>query len=86
VVAEGLIEFLNDEFNAGLPKLDMYSILNEGGWNAVSPAALCGACNAKEAVLTRDAFMQLYEMMLPELAARWQQPKIDRQQHASSTN
>jgi len=86
VVAEGLIEFLNDEFNAGLPMLDMYTILNEGGWNAVSPAALCGACNAKEAVMTRDAFMQLYEMMLPELAARWQQPRAHRETTTSAVD
>jgi lysophospholipase L1-like esterase len=86
VVAEGLIEFLNDELNAGLPMLDMYSILNEGGWNGVTLGGLCGACNAKEAVMTRDAFMQLYEMMLPELAARWQQPRVDQQSASTAAN
>jgi len=79
VVAEGLIEFLNDNLNAGVPMLDMYSILTEGGWNGVSPAALLGGGDPKQARLTDEAFMQLYQLMLPEMAARWRTPQqLDR--------
>ncbi|MEE4270386.1 MAG: SGNH/GDSL hydrolase family protein [Thermoanaerobaculales bacterium] len=79
VVAEGLIEFLNENLNAGLPMLDMYSILTEGGWNGVSPAALLGGGDPKQARLTDEAFLQLYRLMLPEMAARWQTPQqLDR--------
>jgi lysophospholipase L1-like esterase len=87
VVAGALIDFINDEFNADLPQLNMYAILNEGGWNAASPfAAICGGCDPKSAVMTREAFMQLYSMMLPELAARWDQPHLQRQTHSSSVD
>jgi len=85
VVAGGLIDYINDEFNADIPQLNMYEILNEGGWDAASPfAAICGGCDPKDVVFTRDAFKQLYEMMLPELAARWNQPQPHRRSRSSS--
>lgn len=83
LVAEGLIEFLNDELGADIPLIDFNAKLNEGGWNSVSPAALtCGLCNAKEAVLTESAFRQLYQLFLPEMAARWSKRSVDVEQTA----
>ena len=79
MVAGALIDYINDEFGADIPQLNMYEILNEGGWDAASPfAAICGGCDPKDVVMTEDAFRQLYEMMLPELAARWNQPQQQR--------
>jgi lysophospholipase L1-like esterase len=87
VVAGALIDFINDEFGADIPQLNMYDILVEGGWNAASPyAAICGGCDPKEIVFTEDAFMQLYKMMLPELAARWNRPQPERQSYSSSVD
>jgi len=85
VVAGGLIDFINDEFNADIPQLNMYEILNEGDWQSPAPFK-CGICDPKDIVLTEDAFMQLYEMMLPELAARWNQPRQQRLSHSSSVD
>lgn len=85
VVAGALIDFINDEFGADIPQLNMYDILTEGGWDAGSSfGAFCGACNAKDVVFTEDAFRQLYEMVLPELAARWNQPRRELQARTSS--
>lgn len=74
VVAYELIEFLNDELGAGLPQINMWDVLNEGDWQASSSfAAVCGGCDPKQVVFTPDAFMELYELMLPEMAARMKQ-------------
>ena len=73
VVAGELIDFINAEFGADIPQLNMYDILFEGGWNAASPNAICGGCDSKDIVFTEDAFMQLYRMMAPDLAALWEQ-------------
>lgn len=87
IVGGALIDFINDEFGADIPQLNMYDILTEGGWNAASSfAAACGGCDPKEIVFTEDAFRQLYEMMLPELAARWNRPQHERQSHTSSAD
>jgi len=83
VVAGALIDYINDEFNAEIPQLNMYEILNEGDWQSPSPLK-CGICDPKDIVFTEDAFKQLYEMMLPELAARWDQPQQHRLTHSSS--
>ncbi len=87
VLAGGLIDYINDEFSADIPQLNMYEILNEGGWDAASPfAAICGGCDPKDVVMTEDAFRQLYEAMLPDLAARWNQPQQQRLNHTSSVD
>jgi len=87
VVASGLIDFINDEFGADIPPLDMYTILTEGGWDAGSSfGALCGGCDAKDIVFTEDAFRQLYKMMMPELAARWNRPHLERQSESSNVD
>ncbi len=87
VVAGALIDYINDEFNADIPQLNMYDILTEGGWNAASPfAAICGGCDPKNVVFTEDAFMQLYKMMAPDLAARWNQPRQQRLSQSSSVD
>jgi len=87
VLAGALIDYINDEFNDNIPQLNMYEILNEGGWDAASPfAAICGGCDPKDVVMTEDAFKQLYEAILPDLAARWKQPRQERQTHTSSVD
>ncbi len=87
VVAGALIDYINDEFGASIPQLNMYEILTEGGWDSASPfATICGGCDPKDVIFTEDAFRQLYEMMLPELAARWNQPQLQRQAHSSSVD
>jgi lysophospholipase L1-like esterase len=68
VVAGALIDFINDEFSADIPQLDMYSILTEGDWQSPSPFK-CGTCDPKEVVLTEEAFMQLYRLVAPDLAS-----------------
>jgi lysophospholipase L1-like esterase len=68
VVAGALIDFINDEFNADIPQLDMYSILTEGDWQSPTPFK-CGTCDPKEVILTEEAFMQLYRLVAPDLAA-----------------
>jgi len=85
VVAGALIDFINDEMGGSIPQLNMYEILMEGDWQSPSPFK-CVICDPKEIVFTEDAFKQLYEMMLPELAARWNQPQPQRQTHSSSAD
>ena len=85
VVAGGLIDFINDELNADLPQLNMYEILTEGDWQSPTPFK-CGTCDPKQTILTHEGFMQLYEMMLPELAARWNQPHQQQRSHSSSVD
>ena len=85
VVAGALIEFINDEFNADLPQLNMYNILNEGDWQSPSPFK-CVSCDPKKAILTREGFLQLYEIFLPELAARWNQQRHQQLSHSSSVD
>ena len=85
VVAGALIDFINDEFNADLPQLNMYEILNEGDWQSPSPFK-CVSCDPKTAILTREGFLQLYEIFLPELAARWNQPHQQQRSHSSSVD
>jgi len=87
VVAGALIDYINDEFGADIPQLDMYTVLTEGGWDAGSSfGAICGTCNAKDVVFTKNAFRQLYGMMLPELAARWNRQQQERQSYSSSAD
>ena len=72
VVAYEFIEYLNSNFGAGLPQLNMYEILMEGDWQ--SPTSFkCGICDPKEAMLTREAFLQLYQLFLPDMANRMRQ-------------
>ncbi|HSN57759.1 MAG TPA: hypothetical protein VLT32_24025, partial [Candidatus Sulfomarinibacteraceae bacterium] len=73
VIAYELIEFLNRELGAGLPQVDMHEILTEGGWQAAGSGLVCVTCDPKQAVLTDQAFKQLYELFLPDLARRWRQ-------------
>ena len=73
LVAYELIEYLNTELGAGLPQVNMLDILNEGGWNVGGSGVVCVSCNSKEAVMTREAFLDLYELFAPELAHRWRQ-------------
>ena len=83
VVAGGLIDFINDEFNADIPQLDMYSILTEGDWQSPSPFK-CGTCDPKEVVLTEEGFMQLYRLVAPDLAALMdRRPSMTAQQPVS---
>lgn len=72
VVAYELIDFLNSELNAGLPQINMYDVLTEGDWQSPQPLK-CGTCDPKEAVMTREAFLQLYQLFLPEMANRMRQ-------------
>jgi lysophospholipase L1-like esterase len=82
VLAYELINFLNTELGAGLDQLNMTAVLNEGGWDTGSGSALaCVACNAKEVVMTSEAFMQVYEIFAPELAERYRR----HQQRGAST-
>jgi lysophospholipase L1-like esterase len=79
VFAGGLIDFINDEFNADIPPINMYQKLMEGDWQSPSPFK-CGTCDPKDVVLTRDAFLQLYRMVAPDLAALMdRQPELTEQ-------
>ena len=82
VLAGALIDFINDEFNAGIPQLNMYGILNEGDWQSPSPFK-CGTCDPKEVVMTEEAFMQLYRAMAPNLAALMDRQPTTREQSVS---
>jgi lysophospholipase L1-like esterase len=73
VVAYELIDFLNSTLGAGLPQINMYDVLTEGDWQSPAPLAVCGECDPKDAILTRDAFLQLYEIFLPDMARRMRQ-------------
>jgi hypothetical protein len=66
VVAYELIEFLNAELGAGLDQINMYDVLTEGDWQTPTPLG-----GAKDAQLTREAFLQIYRLFAPELAERW---------------
>lgn len=72
VYAYELIEFLNSELNAGLPQINMYDVLTEGDWQSPQPLK-CGTCDPKDAVMTREAFLQLYQLFLPDMANRMRQ-------------
>jgi lysophospholipase L1-like esterase len=85
VVAYELIEFLNRELGAGLPQVDMHEILTEGGWQAGGSGLVCVTCDPKQAVLTDQAFKQVYELFLPDLARRWRQ-QVPGVAHSSSSD
>jgi hypothetical protein len=76
LIANGLIQFINAEFGATIPQVDMAEVLFEGDWQnpGVSPA------NAREIVMSAEAFQQLYELAPPKLdqAPRIHRPGSDR--------
>ncbi len=81
VVAFELINYLNSELGAGLEQVDMHRILTEGGWQAGGAGVVCVTCDAKDARLTREAFLQVYELFAPDLARRWRQQQPERLSH-----
>ena len=72
VIAYELIDFLNSNLGAGIPQINMYEVLTEGDWQSPQPLK-CGTCDPKDAILTREAFLQLYQIFLPEMANRMRQ-------------
>jgi len=85
VVAYELIEFLNSNLGAGLPQLNMYGILMEGDWQ--SPDSLkCVTCDPKDAILTREGFLQLYQIFLPDMANRMRQQQLQPLSHVASVD
>jgi len=76
LIANGLIQFINAEFGSNIPQVDMAEVLFEGDWQnpGVSPA------NAREVVMSAEAFQQLYELVPPKLdqAPRIRRPGGDR--------
>jgi len=85
VVAYELIEFLNSNLGAGLPQLNMYEILMEGDWQSPSPFK-CGTCDPKDAILTREGFLQLYQIFLPDMANRMRQQQLQPLSHFASVD
>jgi len=85
VVAYELIDFLNNELNAGLPQINMYEILMEGDWQSPQPLK-CGICDPKDAILTREGFLQLYQIFLPDMANRMRQQQLQPLSHFASVD
>jgi lysophospholipase L1-like esterase len=81
VLAYELINFLNTELGAGLDQIDMFEVLNDGAWDSPTAVPLaCAPCDPKTVVMTREAFMQVYEIFAPDFARRMRQhpPAADR--------
>jgi lysophospholipase L1-like esterase len=71
LIANALIELINDELGGSIPLVNMIEVLYEGDWQ--SPGVAPG--KAGEAVLSRAAFDQLYELLGPKLESA---PRIRR--------
>jgi hypothetical protein len=71
LVANHLIQFINAEFGASIPQINMAEVLYEGDWQdpGVSPA------KAHEVVMSHEAFEQLYKVFGPKIQ---QAPRIRR--------
>ena len=71
LIADELIQFINDEYGSEIPRVDMAQVLLEGDWQSpgVSPA------KARETVMSAEAFQRLCELFPPKLA---QVPQIRR--------
>jgi len=76
LLADELIQFINAEYGAEIPRVDMAEVLFEGDWQSpgVSPA------KARETVMSAEAFQRLYELFPPKLdqAPRIRRPGADR--------
>jgi len=77
LIADELIQFINAEFGAEIPRVNMAEVLFEGDWQApaVSPA------QAKRAVMSAEAFQTLYDLFVPKVERRPQlrRPDLRRQ-------
>jgi hypothetical protein len=71
VLANDLIQFINAEFGASIPQVNMAEVLYEGDWQdpGISPA------KAHEVVMSHEAFEQLYKVLGPKIQ---QAPRIRR--------
>jgi lysophospholipase L1-like esterase len=71
LIADELIQFINATYGNNIPRVDMGEALFEGDWQTpgVSPA------KAKDVVMSKEAFDQLYRMAPPKLD---QAPRIRR--------
>jgi hypothetical protein len=77
LIADELIQFINATYGNDIPRVDMGEVLFEGDWQSpgVSPA------KAKEVVMSKEAFDQLYRLAPPKLD---QAPRIRRPGGTSS--
>jgi lysophospholipase L1-like esterase len=76
LIADELIQFINAEYGAEIPRVDMAEVLFEGDWQSpgVSPA------KAKQTIMSAEAFQRLYDLFPPKLdqAPRIRRPSADR--------
>ena len=76
LMADELIQFINDEFGSEIPRVNMAEVLFEGDWQSpgISPA------KARETVMSAEAFQRLSELFPPNLnqAPRIRRPSADR--------
>jgi lysophospholipase L1-like esterase len=75
ILAVELINFINGQLNADLPQVDMQRVLFEGDWEG-STGLKCWGCDPKEATMTREAFLQIYQLFVPEMADRWRNQAV----------
>jgi len=76
MLANALVQFINAEYGSNIPGVNMAEVLYEGDWQTpgISPAG------AKDAVLSREAFEEVYNLFAPKLgnAPRIRRPQSDR--------
>ena len=76
MVADALIQFINEEFDNTIPRVNMAEVLYEGDWQTpgIEPAAV------RDVVLSREAFEGVYKLFAPKLsnAPRIRRPSPDR--------
>ena len=66
MIADELIQFINDQYGSEIPRVDMAEVLFEGDWQTpgVSPT------KARTTVMSAEAFQKLYELFPPKLENR----------------
>lgn len=76
LMADQLIQFINEEFGSEIPRVNMAQVLFEGDWQ--SPGITMA--KAKEAVMSAEAFQRLCELFPPKLdqTPRIRRPNVDR--------
>jgi hypothetical protein len=76
MLANALVQFINAEYGSNIPQVNMADVLYEGDWQTpgISPAG------AKDVVLSREAFEEVYELFAPKLsnAPRIRRPNAGR--------
>ena len=79
LIADELIQFINAEYGSEIPRVDMAEVLFEGDWQ--SAGGRITPTQAKETIMSREAFQSLVDLFVPKVERRPQirRPDVRRQ-------